>query len=706
MYGLDQSANDNSGRTSTSETDNYTEDDFIYSGDVDQELKNLQNLRRISLDVSKLDPDVPSQTYELSPAPPSHTPTEDSDVGQSLYWVPARIHPELAPQEWQSFVQKKEFRNESQILRTPSLGRGLSRSKSLLSREVNERAAEKYTDAGPELERRRSKLRPSINIPHINSTLLEEDGKRNHGSINRESSIEEEAPSDNTSDEPILVPPPGQILRRAARTGKAKGSYRKFAKPKIPGATIPESEAVSPSTSSSSAFESETIQLRADAPGYVLASASPAVVDEALSAGDTTVERKKSRNRTTQIVGPKSPAETTNDQAEAVFSQPTTNKESQDVHSEARAHTLPSTTALAEQEEKTAEASSSASVAFPGRTGSNQGVESSVHREGMPTIQSAHHELDLSSPATKPIMKAEVPTGPLEDLKNQTPRPGLKRELSAASLTRAVMSGTAPISTPAAKQSSRAEEQLQEGSMSVTSNGKKSAWNKLFSSDDRDKSKGKKEIRATTSKMKRSPSQEERTNHEKETSSTSIFTSIFGTKKKEKEVTTEPIRREVTPTPKAIVREPQFYSRYPIQLERAIYRMAHLKLGNSRRPLFHQVLLSNFMYGYLALVGANASGQATGPSSSRRNRAQGSMQRSSSARDEAEARNNDRGGVADSEAVTPETAKHVQTKDPSSNDRASGFSEPHPRPSSTDRLPSNDRSGKKKEGGIAQPAGL
>jgi hypothetical protein len=36
--------------------------------------------------------------------------------------------------------------------------------------------------------------------------------------------------------------------------------------------------------------------------------------------------------------------------------------------------------------------------------------------------------------------------------------------------------------------------------------------------------------------------------------------------------------------------------------ERAIYRMAHMKLANPRRPLHSQVLLSNFMYSYLAKV--------------------------------------------------------------------------------------------------------
>jgi hypothetical protein len=42
--------------------------------------------------------------------------------------------------------------------------------------------------------------------------------------------------------------------------------------------------------------------------------------------------------------------------------------------------------------------------------------------------------------------------------------------------------------------------------------------------------------------------------------------------------------------------------RFPIHVERAIYRLSHLKLGNTKRPLRQQVLLSNFMYAYLNLV--------------------------------------------------------------------------------------------------------
>ncbi|CAR21964.1 KLTH0C04048p [Lachancea thermotolerans CBS 6340] len=42
--------------------------------------------------------------------------------------------------------------------------------------------------------------------------------------------------------------------------------------------------------------------------------------------------------------------------------------------------------------------------------------------------------------------------------------------------------------------------------------------------------------------------------------------------------------------------------RLPINVERAIYRLSHLKLGDPKRELRQQVILSNFMYAYLNLV--------------------------------------------------------------------------------------------------------
>ncbi|KAK4049913.1 hypothetical protein OIO90_005302 [Microbotryomycetes sp. JL221] len=44
-----------------------------------------------------------------------------------------------------------------------------------------------------------------------------------------------------------------------------------------------------------------------------------------------------------------------------------------------------------------------------------------------------------------------------------------------------------------------------------------------------------------------------------------------------------------------------FY-RLPIHVERAVYRLSHIKLANPRRPLYEQVLISNLMFWYLSVI--------------------------------------------------------------------------------------------------------
>jgi Activator of mitotic machinery Cdc14 phosphatase activation C-term len=50
---------------------------------------------------------------------------------------------------------------------------------------------------------------------------------------------------------------------------------------------------------------------------------------------------------------------------------------------------------------------------------------------------------------------------------------------------------------------------------------------------------------------------------------------------------------------------PPLPKRLPIHVERAIYRLSHQKLANPRRPLQHQVIISNFMFWYLSIVDAS-----------------------------------------------------------------------------------------------------
>ena len=61
----------------------------------------------------------------------------------------------------------------------------------------------------------------------------------------------------------------------------------------------------------------------------------------------------------------------------------------------------------------------------------------------------------------------------------------------------------------------------------------------------------------------------------------------------------KPYAPSVSPVPST---GQNMYARYPIHVERAIYRLSHIKLANPRRPLYEQVLISNLMFWYLGVI--------------------------------------------------------------------------------------------------------
>lgn len=83
------------------------------------------------------------------------------------------------------------------------------------------------------------------------------------------------------------------------------------------------------------------------------------------------------------------------------------------------------------------------------------------------------------------------------------------------------------------------------------------------------------------------------------------------------------------------------YSRYPIHVERAIYRLSHIKLANPRRPLYEQVLISNLMFWYLGVINKTQSvSSQTNGDAERREREQ--KERTEKERSEAEQREKER----------------------------------------------------------------
>lgn len=142
---------------------------------VAQEISNLQALRRMSMDVtSSADPDLPS----FSSFVPSTPPDDNGDPG-NVFWVPARLHPELAPQEFSKYLEakKNEIRRptrESSLSLSPDnptsdSGNSLRRKKSMLSRQIDDsEGAKNYRDGAERLERHKSQTGgPAVHLDDL-----------------------------------------------------------------------------------------------------------------------------------------------------------------------------------------------------------------------------------------------------------------------------------------------------------------------------------------------------------------------------------------------------------------------------------------------------------------------------------------------------------------------------------------------------------
>ncbi|VVT52939.1 uncharacterized protein SAPINGB_P003323 [Magnusiomyces paraingens] len=161
---------------------------------VAKEMNAVKTLKRLSIGaLSTIDPDLPNYTSDIylsnsessinsrqysnssidfqKDTDQNHSNSEyqnseiDATHASQLLWVPAHIHPELAPQEWKTFVQNKmaeikasvsdsslqQTENSSFKANTVKIRRRNSR----LSRQIKDQ--EGYTDGADILEKRKSK---------------------------------------------------------------------------------------------------------------------------------------------------------------------------------------------------------------------------------------------------------------------------------------------------------------------------------------------------------------------------------------------------------------------------------------------------------------------------------------------------------------------------------------------------------------------
>lgn len=211
---------------------------------VAQELSNLQAIRRMSMDVGLAgDPDLPSFSPIIGIPPMPPTDSTDEDDASRLFWVPARLHPELAPKEFKTFLDTRvdSMKRRSGEFALPADGSqrsgsegGLRRKKSMLSRQIDNsggKAAESYQDGAERLDQKRSQTEQSSRRSSGVSNLQELEMLMNDPSkvMQRLSLENKQSSGEDALDEdmPILpAAPGGNQLRRSTRTTYRKGSLR------------------------------------------------------------------------------------------------------------------------------------------------------------------------------------------------------------------------------------------------------------------------------------------------------------------------------------------------------------------------------------------------------------------------------------------------------------------------------------------------
>ena len=672
------------------------------ANDIAMELSNLQALRRMSMDVSNnQDPDLlPFQNMSLM------APQGDDDEADPsrLLWVPAGVHPELAPTEFKNFLEKRvqsiKRRSGDSTLSVDGLDRsdsgGLRRKKSMLSRQIDNRGgrgADGYMDGAERLGRKQSLSQ--ADSPDMSLDELMNDPSKAVQKLTLESRAQEAGLETIPDDRPILPAVPGTGLRRSTRT-----TYRK-------GGSIKDRHGPSVRTSGERPSFSKRIaakktdeegggsQSSIEAPaGYGLNRIQSEPVADNFSRPNRTVRRQQTFNRdsTTDSYG---------DSSENQESPPRRPAEIQRGTSEDRTHAVPPVpplpTIITEEPAAEPQPQDALTRPFPARSSSQQ---ASIAQPAAQTSEAPDEPPARSSrrpnygspiqqppaptpPPTQPLPQAPSPKQPPSQQQQQqqqqqqspqspsTPKQPAREHQSAASQTLQDMTQS-PAPLPASgstrtdsltiiptfspEEKKPEKKHKKDRSESGSSSGKGTSW-KWFKSDSKDKdkdSKKKEDDEVKKSKSKGSVDKthdnvrldvlqtsidnvkqrgrdsvvldrdnaEHRLDDERKKESSrkagdakkekdGLFANFFGGKKKgdrDSGIKKPHGQRPVSPEPaayKPLVPDVDYHwTRYPILEERAIYRMAHIKLANPRRALYSQVLLSNFMYSYLAKVQA------------------------------------------------------------------------------------------------------
>lgn len=635
---------------------------------VAQELSNLQAIRRMSMNVDTADPDLPSfgPGFGIPALPPSHD--SDEDDPSKLFWVPARLHPELAPKEFKTFIEDrvekmKRLSDDGQQLAPEGLERqnsgGIKRKKSMLSRQINNDKG--YEDGAERLERKRSERGhhdPSnaANLAELETLVNDPTNLMRKMSIDSIRRSQDSAIGVAPADDMPIMPGLAGGLKRSRHTAYRRGSLRK-------GERAPASRrAVGRNAEADdSPAQSPTIGPDEPVPGISRVRTEPATAASSISEPAENFSRPGRRIRP-----PLGPSTSSEDHVPQIRKSPTPEEDrprSEHSNEPKQFHSrlasggwttaqLPGPNAPVPHIIETPPPPEPApSHVFPERKSSIQQppqLSQPGPRQG-PLIQNARTRQlneekksttsldDISShpsqwPGSGGSRTDDLTVVPTYDSKKAEAKSGRKTSwgwLTGGEKDKEKGRSDKDVQREHDREREREKdmqrqrekdekekEKLRKPKVSSKlANQDKTRLDVLQTSIDSAAPRGRESLVLNREDIKleeerkKESSRKSKSDDGKDKPKDGLLSALFGGGKRSKNTEDTSKKRNsnrsLSPEPPPRVLKPDIdynWTRFSILEERAIYRMAHIKLANPKRALYSQVLLSNFMYSYLAKV--------------------------------------------------------------------------------------------------------
>lgn len=627
--------------------------------DIAQELSNLQALRRLSMDVgNSIDPDMPPMSLATMPAAAPRGDDDENDPSR-LLWVPARVHPELAPTEFKTFLasrlQSIRRRSGDSFLSVSdekygggpdSMGSSsLRRKKSMLSRQLDNPDDRSFEGSADGMDRsEKHDFKDNQQDRELSLDELVKDPSKAVQRLAQESHSYSGSLETGMDDMPILPAAPSSGLRRSTRTTYRKGGSLRF------GDKGSFSKRMAQRQQSGESSESPFTSIEDNPREHPLVRVQSESSHENFSRPTRPDRRQERYSEDQDAVSAdidNSPASTRHSEFSARGSSAQSNSSANGIPAQDRPG--------ASQDNRYSETLPQRSSPQVILATTESGPESTSETMGENSQGSLGYHTPLghtgsvsnnNSPGSvKPSVPTIIQTG-------STGANSAQSSISNGNASRTETPSATPVHSKDDKKSdkkSRKDKDKDEDSHNSTRSGGAWKWFKGVA-DDRDKkkeesrksrhkslsekaqdnvrldviqtsieknaTKGRESLildrENTDNKVSDEKKKESnRKSDSKKEKDGSLFSSIFGGGKKREEKEKNKKYQQLLHVPEDIVPykplQPDVdynWSRFPLLEERAIYRMAHIKLANPRRSLHSQVLLSNFMYSYLAIVQA------------------------------------------------------------------------------------------------------